>query len=63
MKIKNVSISLVESNGELQAWGGTFTFTGSLPRNPDGSINEKLRKAKAKKLAQFLEGIELPEDF
>lgn len=57
MRPRNVSVSLVEQDGKLKAWGITFTLPGFLPRK-DGKVDEAARKELEKKLAKLLETVD-----
>lgn len=64
MKVKNVSASVVDSNGELYV-NVTFHIPGSLQKEDppnDFRVREGARKKKQKAIQHWLETLEVPDD-
>lgn len=58
MNPRNVSASVVESDGGLKVWGVSFSLPGNLHRDANGKIDEKSRKAFQKKVEKFLSQVD-----
>ena len=56
MKPRDVSVSVIEQNGEVKVWNASFTIKGILP----GSFtdNEKLRRHVEKRIENALKELD-----